>query len=407
MKKLEVWFCGWGQRWQLGTLADNGVDLLFEYSAAALAQGIEFSPLGLPLRAAAFGGFPAFQARLPGFLADALPDGWGMLLMDRLFRQQGWDAARLSPLDRLAFIGERAMGALAFRPAQDTELPQQDSELLSLAQQSQRLLAGQSSSALAELARLGGSPHGARPKVLLQFDPQHEQISTDPNAPGSAWLIKFQAQGEHKEACAIEYLYAQLARDCGLSMPRTHYFDLSPKLAGFGIERFDRDGPNRVPLHTLAGALGKDFRLPSESYASLLRITRLLCRDQREIEKAFERCVFNVLFNNRDDHTKNFSFRMGNTMRWQLAPCYDLTFNLGPGGEHQMDVYGEGRVPGRPHLLKLAQTEGLDTVWAGRVIERMATVAGSFKAQAKAAPIRPATRKILSDAIEANRGRMK
>jgi serine/threonine-protein kinase HipA len=100
--------------------------------------------------------------------------------------------------------------------------------------------------------------------------------------------------------------------------------------------------------------------LPSESYASLLRITRLMTRDQREIQKAFERCVFNVIFNNRDDHTKNFSFRMASDMRWRLAPCYDLTFNTGPGGEHQMDICGEGRTPARTHLLKLALAEGLD-----------------------------------------------
>ena len=44
MKKLEVFFCGWGQDWLLGTLADNGTDLLFEYSQQALAKGIELSP---------------------------------------------------------------------------------------------------------------------------------------------------------------------------------------------------------------------------------------------------------------------------------------------------------------------------------------------------------------------------
>jgi serine/threonine-protein kinase HipA len=37
MKKIHVFFCGWGQRWQLGTLADNGRDLLFEYSSDAIA----------------------------------------------------------------------------------------------------------------------------------------------------------------------------------------------------------------------------------------------------------------------------------------------------------------------------------------------------------------------------------
>jgi serine/threonine-protein kinase HipA len=34
---------------------------------------------------------------------DSLPDGWGLLLMDRFLRKQGVDTDRLSVLDRLAF----------------------------------------------------------------------------------------------------------------------------------------------------------------------------------------------------------------------------------------------------------------------------------------------------------------
>jgi serine/threonine-protein kinase HipA len=412
MKKIDIHFCGWGQRWLFGTLADNGTTILFEYSPAALAQGLELSPLHLPLRPTAFGDFPAFQQRLPGLLADALPDGWGMLLMDRLFRKNGHDSTRMSPLDRLAFIGERAMGAFAFVPATDAEHPAPDLQLLSLAKQSQILLAGKDSAALKQLAMLGGSPQGARPKVLVQYDLAAKHISTDDPAAdtvgpaGTPWLIKFQAQGEHKEVCAIEHLYAQLARDCGLEMPRTAYFDLDKKLAAFGIERFDRVAHMRVPTHTLAGALHKDFRLPSESYTALLRITRLLTRDEREIQKAFERCVFNVVFHNRDDHTKNFSFRMNQDMRWQLAPCYDLSYYDGPGGEHQMDIAGEGRHPAKAHLQKLALTESLNTAWAANVIERITTVAADFKRLAQDHPIRPATRNAMAKAIEANRTRM-
>lgn len=73
---------------------------MFEYSPEALQQQLELSPRHLALRAQAHGGFPAHQWRLPGLVADALPDGWGWLLMDRLFRQSGRDVAALSPLDR-------------------------------------------------------------------------------------------------------------------------------------------------------------------------------------------------------------------------------------------------------------------------------------------------------------------
>ena len=113
MRRLSVHYCGWGEDWPLGTLAEDGHRLLFEYAPEALAQGLELSPLHLRLRAAAYGDFPEHQLRLPGLLADSLPDGWGLLLMDRLFRKQG--LRHPGALDRLAFIGERAMGALRAR----------------------------------------------------------------------------------------------------------------------------------------------------------------------------------------------------------------------------------------------------------------------------------------------------
>lgn len=77
MKQLAVHYCGWGEDWLLGLLADDGATLLFEYASEALAQGLELSPLHLKLRAPAYGDFPPYLHRLPGLMADSLPDGWG------------------------------------------------------------------------------------------------------------------------------------------------------------------------------------------------------------------------------------------------------------------------------------------------------------------------------------------
>lgn len=406
MKMLKVIYCGWGERWQLGTLADNGSELLFEYSDEAMRQKLELSPRHLKLRSAAYSGFPDYQHRLPGLIADALPDGWGMLLMDRLFRQWGRALATLSPLDRLAFIGDRALGALSFEPADWASLAGADLELLALAKESQVLLAGKESESLRQLALLGGSPQGARPKVLVNHELGSGSVSTHPDSPGTPWLIKFQAAGEHKEVCALENLYAELARACQLDMPPTRYFDLDRKLAAFGVERFDVESGMRVPLHTLAGALHMNFRLPSMDYTTFLRAVRLFTHDEREVRKAFERAVFNVVFNNRDDHCKNFSFRLNRERHWQLAPCYDLTFCEGPGGEHFTDVCGEGRNPARSHLLRLAREGGVDPAFAAQAIDRISEVAGTFRTRAKAHPIRLATVKRVMAAIELNRRRM-
>jgi serine/threonine-protein kinase HipA len=383
---------------------------LFEYSPEALSRGIELSPRHLKLRAAAYGDFPDYQSRLPGLVADALPDGWGLLLMDRFFSKHfRRQPHQVSPLDRLAFLGERAMGALAFEPATDTILETPDLELLALAREVQAVVADRDTAALKQLLVLGGSPQGARPKALVQYDAAAGSVSTRNDAPGTPWLVKFPGRHEHREVCAIESCYARLARECGLDMPRARYFDLGPRHAAFGIERFDRGEGMRVPMHTLAGALHADFRLPGVSYQTLLRATRLFTHSEREVEKAFERCVFNVVFHNRDDHAKNFSFRMDRAWRWKLAPCYDLSYLSyceGPGGEHQMDVEGEGREPGRPHLMRLAASNSLDVAWAATAIDRVAAAAGAFSALCKDYPIRAATRQRMARAVEANRRRV-
>ena len=54
MKKLRVFYEDWGERWPLATLADDGRHLLFEYSAEALARGLELSPRHLALKAIPF-----------------------------------------------------------------------------------------------------------------------------------------------------------------------------------------------------------------------------------------------------------------------------------------------------------------------------------------------------------------
>ncbi len=399
MKKLIVQYCGWGEDWPLGTLADDGASLLFEYSPQALTQRLELSPLHLKLRAETYGAFPDFQLRLPGLLADSLPDGWGLLLMDRLFRQQG--VRHPGPLDRLAFIGDRALGALRFIPATDAGASPPDWTLLALAQESVRVLAGEASDALRALAVAGGSPQGARPKALVQYEATTRRVSTRLDAPGSPWLVKFPAQEEHKEVCAVEQFYAALARDCGLDMPDSAHFDLSRKLAAFAVARFDVEAGLRVPVHSLAGLLHADFRLPgSADYTGFLRATRLLSRDEREVVKAYARAVFNVMFHNRDDHPKNLAWRLGRDRRWRLAPAFDLTFSEGPRGQHHMDVCGEAGAVTRGHLLRLATEGGVAIPEAEAVIDRMAEQAGRFGRRASEFAIRRATVQHMQATVE-------
>jgi serine/threonine-protein kinase HipA len=402
MKKLSVFYSGWGEHWHLGELADDGINLLFEYSPEALKKGLELSPLNLSLRSEAYGNFPSYQGRLPGLIADCLPDGWGLLLMDRVFKKNGFALSGISPLDRLAFLGDRAMGALTFVPATGEKLEVFDFTLTQLAQEINKIIVDEPTKALAQIAQIGGSPHGARPKALVSFNLKTKTISTDDQALGDPWLIKFPSEYEHKEVCAIEDLYSELARKCGIEMEATQYFDLGKKLSAFGSKRFDRCKNNKIPLHTAAGALNSNFRLPSVDYISLLRLTRLMTKDQREVEKAFLQCVFNVTFNNRDDHAKNFSFLLDAKKNWKLTPAYDLTFSSGPGGEHQMDICGEGKNPGKEHLLQLALKTGVDKKKALFYLDNVCGVALKFREFSKEKDIRAETVSEIDRAIQSH-----
>ena len=84
MKRVDVYYEGWGEKWKLGALAHHERVVMFEYSNEALSQQLELSPLFLPLQKPGFSDFPRHQHQLPGLIADSLPDGWGMLVMDRL-----------------------------------------------------------------------------------------------------------------------------------------------------------------------------------------------------------------------------------------------------------------------------------------------------------------------------------
>jgi len=390
MKKLGVVYAGWGERWLLGTLADTGRQILFEYSAAARQQGLELSPLRVPLsQVGAFTG-ESFFLGLPGLIADALPDGWGTLLMERACSRAGRRLADISPLDRLAFIGERAMGALAFAPPDPIALDAEDLELARLAEEVALVTSAASAEpALRHLLLLGGSPQGARPKALVDFDAATSAMSSGKAANGSEpWLVKFPAREEHRDACAIEELYARLARHCGLEMPESRFFDLEGKHGAFGVRRFDREGASRVPLLSLSALLHVDYRLPSLDYEMLLRATRRLTGDEREVAKAFERCVINVLLHNRDDHSRNFAFRLDRERRWKLAPVFDLTFCEGPGGQHQTSVAGEGRTPTRDHLLEVARRGGIKLKPAQEIIDRLLEGVSALPALAADLPIR-------------------
>ena len=281
-----------------------------------------------------------------------------MIATEIFCKKNGLNPARIGPLERLTYISTHAMGALCFEPSASEFSLTENIPLIKLAEEVQEVLKGEGAEFLQHLLIMGGSPQGARPKALVYRDPVANQFSTVNSHQYEAWLIKFPAQQEHPEVCAIEAVYAECWRHCGIDTPDTQYFTLPNGLTAFASKRFDRQDGMRIPMQSLAAFTGADFKSPgSLDYSNFLRATHLCTNDVREKAIAFKRAVFNVAFNNRDDHCKNFSFLMSQNGQWKLAPAYDVTFCEGPGGYHQMDIMGEALDIPRQAIVKLGTQE--------------------------------------------------
>ena len=392
IKHVDIFYDGWGEHWLWGslvltTIAGGRPTIFFEYSDQAKQKGYELSRYKLPLNTNHFTGhFPDHQMGLPGPAYDSLPDGWGLLLMDRLFRRWGLDISRISPLDRLTYIGDSAMGAMSFKPvAADIDGGQSDIPIEQLAAEIQEIVSGHGAQFLEHIAKIGGSPQGARPKALVYRCSSTGLFSTVPHPNWEAWLIKFPAAQEHPEVCAIEYVYAECLRACGIATPETQHFVLSNGLAAFASKRFDRQADLKIPMQSLASFTGADFRAPgSLDYVTFLRATQMCTNDIRQKKFAFERAVFNVVFNNRDDHPKNVAYLMSAKGQWTLAPAFDVTYCSGPAGYHQMDVMGEALKINRKQMLSLGIDEAeLSREFVEALIDRMCTTASTFTDLAK------------------------
>jgi len=354
----------------VGRLAVRDRRIYFEYEPAFIEQGLEISPFLLPVKA----GVSTFDNNLfeglPGVFNDSLPDGWGRLLFDRFALSKGVLPAEISPLDRLALVGNHALGALVYEPEADTALGQGEVNLDGIASQVQEVLEGSSGAVLQELLALNGSSAGARPKALIgvSADRMHIIQGEGTHKEGfEPWLVKFPNTQDGIDAGSVEYVYALMAKEAGLRMSEVHLFPASEGPGYFATKRFDREGNTHLHMHTVSGLLHADFRVPSLDYQDLLSLAFMLTRDIHEVEQMYRLAVFNVLAHNRDDHAKNFSFLMDAQGQWKLSPAYDLTFSSGPGNGQSTMVMGEGRNPKEEHLVRL----GLEAKFAKPCITRI------------------------------------
>ena len=313
---------------------------VFEYDKDWLANGFSLSPTELPLQS---GLLFADKERLDGCFAvfeDSLPDGYGLLLLERILRNKNASLRDLSPLQRLSIIGKSGMGALSFLPLMPGIHKQQevqDAERLDFLQAEALKVLSEKAEGDADLLYYNSSNSGgARPKAAFRAE------------DGSHWLVKFRHTYDPENIGRSELLYMQTAAECGVRIPRVAL--VRDKF--FSIERFDigTDG-QRLHVVTAAALLKTDFRRQDVDYTHLLALTGYLTQDPAQVEEMIRRMVVNLVADNKDDHAKNFSFicRDG---KWELAPAYDITYSpAGSNGEHATSLFYNGN-PGLDLVLK-------------------------------------------------------
>ncbi|MFY0664951.1 MAG: type II toxin-antitoxin system HipA family toxin [Natronospirillum sp.] len=347
----------------------------FEYEPGFIKQGIELSPIKMPLAKQIYRfpelDFSTFKG-LPGLIADSLPDDFGHAVLNAWVAAQGKSPQDITPLQRLQFTGKRGMGALEYAPATrmknlNATQPVAIESLVAMAQDildargdfSVELTndGAEDRAAMMALLSVGMSAGGARPKAVLAFSDDFTQVrSGQAKVPEgfTHYLMKFDGVSEHNKNQetfgdplgfgAMEYVYYLMAKDCGIHMMPSRLLE-EGKRRHFITQRFDRLGNKKRHVQTLNGLAHVDYKKPgSFSYAELFGIARQLKLPATDAEQLLRRMTFNIVARNHDDHAKNFAFML-NGNAWALAPAYDLAYSFKPGSKwvnsHWMTLNGK------------------------------------------------------------------
>ncbi|MCM1355449.1 MAG: type II toxin-antitoxin system HipA family toxin [Staphylococcus sp.] len=398
IEKLDVML--WGEK--VGTLVSAkigyGSKICFYFSPEYAAHGYDISPVRAPLAGiVAQRGLPVYPEEgkefggLPSFIADSMPDHWGNVVFAEWAKFHHIKMRDLTPLDRLAYIGRRGMGALEFVPpsSAEMEIPSkvEISELSKLAQkaieEAKSFHVVMSPDFIIEsLFKVGTSAGGRRPKAVINLNEAtgecySGQVAT-PKPGFVPMIIKFD---EHCDipTTRIEYSYYLMAVAAGMAMMPSKLIEGENEVH-FLTERFDRKDGDKIHVQTLAA-----MNPMSSSYEDLFETAFQLGLDASEIKRLFMQMVMNVAGGNVDDHNKNFSFLMGRDGRWHVAPAYDYTFTVDMSApfyvnRHSLTINGKNQQIGKEDLEEVGRCFNIKGV--SEMIERAVTVTSGYRSYA-------------------------
>lgn len=363
----------------------------FRYEKSFLASGIEIAPILMPLRKEpyAFPDLPrAAYAGLPPIFADSLPDAFGTGLIDAYLKERGLSRDEISPLDRLAYLGRRTMGALTYEPDRGPRDRPTAIDMRQLVESARRVLNGElhgkaGEEALRDIIRLGSSVGGAQAKAVIGWNRTTDAfLLGDRDLPEGFehWIIKFTPQ-DYPWRGEREFAVYEKARAAGITMSESRLIEVDG-IRHFMTRRFDRADGERLHLATLSALAHLPAETPAEHrrYEQLFVVADELGLPYEAKEELFRRMAFNVCSGEFDDHPKNFSFCLKKGGTWALAPAYDLTGSSFPSvdpwsaqaSSHNLSVNGKQSNIADEDLLTVADRFAIGT--AKKVLERVKSV---------------------------------
>ena len=348
-----IYVKAWGN--DVGQLVEHKGIVKFKYLQT---NNLDFSPIKMPVTSQNVYNFShlKYQYGLPGLISDHLPGSYGMDYMDRFI----YEHLKRTPtiMERLQFLGSHTLGALEFHPSlYETDNYKEILNVSQLYAESKKLLIEDyennhnSKLTIKTLIAVSNSAGGgARAKAMVGFNPKDKTISLtrkQGDFPKGYYpvIIKYDDRDismyptlgkEYKEASIptkLEYLYHLFAKESGITMSTCELLEHDGR-SHFVTYRFDRRNNERFHMHSLSGMMHQNPQETYNDYIDMFRIAQKLNLPQVHKEQMVKIILFNAIFGNRDDHSRNFSFLMNSEGKWAFAPAYDLTYTS--NGYHQM-----------------------------------------------------------------------
>lgn len=383
----------WGKNVGLLSWDDKRGCSSFQFDRDFINNGLDIAPLVAPLSSAIVQrGFPISGNKekpyygLPEFIADSLPDHWGNVVFQKWLEANNLHTRQINAVDRLSFIGKRAMGAFEFQPAHIKEDASIDIKLSSLYELANRIFNDRQNVSIdinngliiEDLYKVGTSAGGQRPKAIIAIDETTGIIrSGQADLPQNFkhYILKFDTgKPDDFPFTKIEMAYYLMAKDCGIDMMPSKLVEIEGT-QNFLTQRFDRvDG---IRIHTQTMAAMSSF---ADTYEDLFVIGRKINLTAEEQTQQYRRMVFNILAGNVDDHTKNFSFLMYPNGEWHISPAYDLIFSIDPDSRffrnHELSVRGKRNNITRKDLIDFAKAQDIKN--PANIIEQTIEVVKKF-----------------------------